>query len=177
MSMVNKTIRQVQIDLITDTPNEIVEWFSDLWSKLYIIETDVYHNDGGELIYYMIDHGKKQWVFYQYNKNDIFWGHYKNYWSLIKNRFDLGYSDIQGVSKLLVENALSNSVATPHVIHLNKYEQVENSLNISVATPFNSKIMDNYLVECALNNSVSIPNDSNILSDELLDIILNKNGI
>ena len=149
--------RQLSIDLITDTPNEIIVWFNDLWSKLYIIETDVYHNDGGEIIYYIIMGGKKQWIFFQDNENGRFWCDYDNYWSILQYRFYCEYNDIQAITKILVENALNNSVATPLEQIQRIYKMVENALNNSVATPLEHQYQKLSMVENALNNSVATP--------------------
>ena len=110
--MNNSIIRQLKIDLITDTSNAIINWFNDLWSKLYIIETDVHHNDGGEFLYYM-NNDEKYWIFLRDDKKEKFWCNYSNYWSLLESKFNLNYGDIQELTKFLVENALNNTVATP----------------------------------------------------------------
>lgn len=132
--MSNSTIRQLKIDMITDEPNLLLDWFNDIWIKLSIIETDVYHQDGGEIIYY-IDGDIKQWVFYQDNKNDIFYCDYDHYWSILETKVDLNYNDIQDVTKLLVDNALNNSVSIPHTQLLAEFDQVDNVLNNSVSIP------------------------------------------
>ena len=149
-------IRQLSIDLITDAHNPIIEWFNDLWSKLYVIETDVYHKEGGEFIYYM-NNDEKLWIFLQDDESNLFWCNYDTYWSILESKFKFNYDDIQYLTKFLVENALNNSVATPHKLAFPSAVRVENVLNNSVATPgwrFNA---DCRRVENALNNSVGTP--------------------
>ena len=107
--MGNKIIRQLQIDLINDTYNPIIEWFNELWSKLSVIETNVYHNSGGENIYYMVIDGKKQWIFFQDINSGEFWCDYNIYWRILEDRFNFEYDDVRAITNLLIENALNKS--------------------------------------------------------------------
>lgn len=84
--------RQLQIDLIADKPNPIKDWFDCLWSKLYLLKTDIYNTYGGEYIYYKLsDHGEKILVFYQDVINNVFWCESDAYWSqleiIVNDRF------------------------------------------------------------------------------------------
>lgn len=53
-----------------------------------------------------------EWLFYQDVKSEKFWCHNDRYWSLFKDKFDLEYEDIQGITKLLVEEALKRELNT-----------------------------------------------------------------
>ena len=170
----DKIIRQLQIDLITDTPNDIITWFNDLWSKLYIIETDVYHNDGGELIYYTIIDGINYWTFYQDNANERFWCDYENYWSDLEFKFKFEYNGIQSITKVLVENALNNSVATPESGGNRIQIKVENALNNSIPTPMAIEYNLNNTVENALNNGVATPISNNFISSKRVENALDN---
>ena len=172
---VGAIVRQLNIDIITDTPNPIVEWFNDIWSRLYIIETNVFHKNGKEFIYYIIDDDKKRgFFFFQDNKNDKFWCDYDKYWSVLTSKFSLNYHDIQMVTKLLVENALNNSVATPPPRKGYFARLVENVLNNSVATPVESDIYSNWKVENVLNNSVTTPGIDLCYELHLVENVLNN---
>ena len=127
--MVDMTIRQIQINLITDASNPIIEWFNSIWNRVHVIETDVYHKGGGELIYYIIIEGKKQWIFFRDDKNTKFWCNHDHYWSYFYSNFTTKYTDIQDITKLLVDNALNNSVATPNYLTLNLLSSVDDVLN------------------------------------------------
>ena len=129
MDQTKHLVRQLSIDLITDTPNSIIEWFDALWNKLTIVEINVYHKKGGELVYY-IDGQPKIPIFYQDDENNRFWCNHHSYWLILKSDFNLNYYDIQGITKLLVENALISSVATPSLWQNRAIPAVENALNI-----------------------------------------------
>lgn len=150
----NSIVRQLKIDLITDTPNRIIEWFNDLWNTLCIIETNVYHKDGGEFVYYVVNDLGKQWIFFQDDKNEQFWCNYNQYWLILETNFNLEFIDIQSITKLLVENALNNNVATTVFKIEFICKTVENALNNSVATPSTKKTSYAFSVENALNNTI-----------------------
>ena len=130
----NSIVRQLNIDLITDEPNPLLNWFNSIWSQLNIIETDVYHNDGGELIYYKIFDNVEKMIFYQDNKNDIFWCSYDNYWSILENMLIRDYYIIHDITKLLVDNAL-NTVTTIIILYEQRYPIVGNALKKSLSSP------------------------------------------
>jgi hypothetical protein len=119
--------------MITDTPNSIMEWFNDLWYQLSIVEINVYHENGGEFIYYLTNdyNQTKQIIFFQDNKNTI-------YWQVLKSKIKGNYISVRHVSKFLIENALSIDI--PVVVPL----------------PESDNIHARYKIEKALINS-SIP--------------------
>ena len=160
--MTNPVIRQLSIDLITDTYNPIIDWFNDLWFKLYILETNVYHNGGGEFIYYYIIDDIKQWVFFQDNENKIFWGNYDEYWTVLSNMFNIDYDEIQMITQMLVENALNNTVTTPISEFNYSLYKVQGALNNGVATYDWVNILLYTRVHYSLNNSVAIPHPRNM---------------
>ena len=155
--MNNKSIvRQLKIDLITDTPNDIITWFNDLLYKMYITETDVYHSNGGEFIYYTIIDGVKQWIFYRDIKEDKLWCNYNKYWSVLDYKFKLDFYDILGITKVLVENFL-NTLVIPDWLDAITQAYVENALNDNSIIPF--PLSDLYTdVEIALEKNVTNPN-------------------
>lgn len=107
--------RQIQIDLITDAPNGIVNFFNKIWEQLSIIEIDVYHSKGGEFVYYTTGStpNVKQWIFYQDDKNQYLWCNYSWYWSNLEHKFNLEYDDIQALTHILLENAIQKNVSRP----------------------------------------------------------------
>ena len=158
--MKNPLVRQMQIDLITDVHNPIVEWFNDIWSKLYVIEINVY-NDSSELIYYIdnnvIDNKPKHWIFYQDKKDNSFWCNYDHYWSILKTKSNLTYTDIQYITKFLVENALNNSIATPgFVLSSNKLNNALNNTNNVIPKPTFEITKNVIKVENALNDITNL---------------------
>ena len=164
--------RQLNIDLITSDHNPIIEWFNDLWTHLYVIETNVYHNDGGEIIYFIND-DEKDWIFFQDNKNDKFWCDYDTYWSILESKFNLIYTEIQDITKVLVENALNNSAPTPIGIVKTIFDEVENALNNSVPTPIDYYKEIVKEVENSLN-SVPTPRSKDKIYARKVDNVLNN---
>ena len=126
--MNSTTFRQLKIDLITSDYNPIIEWFSDIWFKLSMVEANVYHNDGDEFIYY-ISNDPKQWIFFRDDKNNKFWCNHTKYWVVFDSKFNITYTDIQAITKILVENALNASVKIPYYM---SSVPVENALNNAV---------------------------------------------
>ena len=112
----NSISRQLKIDLITDTPNDIIVWFNELWLQILVIETNVYHNNGGEIIYYINDNHNKQWIFFREDITNQFWCNYNYYWRILDNKYDIKYSDIQCVTKVLVENVLNTNNTIKNVV-------------------------------------------------------------
>ena len=106
-------IRQLRIDLITDTYNPIIEWFDELWSRIRFIETNVYHKNGGEIIYFIIVDNKKVPIFFRNDTKDIFWYSMYNYCYLLETQFNIDYDSIQDITRILVENATSEVIAIP----------------------------------------------------------------
>lgn len=106
----NQLIRDLQIDLILDNPNPIIDTFNGIWNDLSVIESNVYHERGGEFIYY---DSNKEWIFYQDDKNDNFWCHYDRYWSIFVFKVNINHTYIPLITKFLVEKALNNRIATP----------------------------------------------------------------
>ena len=135
-TMTSSVVRQLQIDMITDTPNPIIDWFNDLWSNLHVVQANVYHDRGNEFIYYKIKHDMVLVIFYQDKKSYLFTGHYKYYWSILQDKFKLKYPDVQEVTKLLVESVMGTSIlTTPRKIWSQDECIVSNALKHYLASP------------------------------------------
>ena len=172
MDMINPLIRQLKIDMITDAYNPIIEWFNSIWNDLYVTETSVYHNNGGELIYFILNNDVKKIIFYQDDSNENFWCHYDNYWSILESKHKLNYKDIQSINKFIVENGLNNSIGTSiHKIGKN-YLTINNALNNNEANneaksiPIPSGSFGNNRINHCLNNNV----DNNVIRPIVVDI-------
>ena len=115
--------RQLKIDLITDTPNPIIEWFISIWYKLYVVERNVMHCNGGEMIYY-INGDVKKCIFFRDDRRGIFRCDFTNFWTTLElsilgksNDYILpnDYTECQVITKILVEYLLgdSSTIAQP----------------------------------------------------------------
>lgn len=107
-------VRKIKIDMITDSPNSIIKYFMGLWEKLSVVETNVYHTNGGEYIYYKdVGNMLKQWIFYRDDKNRIFWANFDHYWEYLEVEFDLNYTEAQITTQALIRIVLSDDKVKP----------------------------------------------------------------
>ena len=105
--------RQIKIDLITGDYNPIIEWFNDLWSKLLIMETNVFNEKGGEFIYHTLDN---DFLFYIDIQNGLYYCDLVNYWQHLESRLDHRYDELLTISKTLLEHVLGISTNNPQII-------------------------------------------------------------
>ena len=77
-------VRQVKIDMITDTPSPIIVWFDSIWNQLSVAKIDVFHSKGTEIIYY-IDGEYPKFIFYIDTLKRHFACHSDYYWNLNHN--------------------------------------------------------------------------------------------
>ena len=107
--------RQVHIDLITDTPNEIITWINNLLCDLHVIETNVYHCNGNEFIYYIKNEFVNNFVFYMDVTHNLFSCDYTFFWREleIKTKTETNYINTQKIAKLLIENNLNIQIGNP----------------------------------------------------------------
>jgi hypothetical protein len=111
--MITPLVRQLTIAMITEEPNEIIDWFNALLSKLIVLQTDVFHPEGEELIYYIMVEGARQFIFYRDDANGKFLCDYYTYWLPYVLKHDLDTEVIEAITKFLVDNALGADIATP----------------------------------------------------------------
>lgn len=151
---VNAIARQIQIDMITDSPNGIVNHFNKIWENLSVVEMDVYHSKGGEFIYYTQGSTRKpkQWIFYLDDKNQILWCNYGWYWVDFEGKFNLTYDDIQALTQIMLENAILKSIPSP--IRRIKITAIDNALT-----------------------SIPVPNMAVDSNDAFLQDTINKNNL
>ncbi len=105
-------LRKLKIDLITDAPNSIVEWFNDIWKNLHVVQANVYHDMGGEYIYYLDDNiGSRKYIFFYDENGGIFYSSSRRYHEILESKLDTIYREYQSITKLLVENAIEKKIA------------------------------------------------------------------
>ena len=129
-----KEVRDIKIDLVIGNQNPIIELFREITSGIEIVNCNVYNEEGLEFIY----HKDGQWIFYQDCKNEKFWTHYYEYWSLFESNFHLKYDEIGAITKYLVvqstlcihkvEEALKREVSTPCINSWIRCKEVEDAL-------------------------------------------------
>jgi hypothetical protein len=151
MTDITALSRQVQIAIITDMPNPIVDWFNGIWNQLDIIETDVYHSNGGEIIYYRTIDGKKTMIFYQDDDSGKFWCNYIHYWIILTENYNLSYKEIQSITKILIDNALNNnsefSIAAPRMETSVTFQEIADIISIGKPTRVYSYPTINHLLD------------------------------
>ena len=126
-----KELRDIKIDLLMGNQNPIIDLFNQITEGIEIINCHVYDIHGLEFIY----HKDGEWIFYQDCKNKNFWCNHMKYWSFFESNLQLGYVEIQAITKYLVEEALKREVNTPHKRHLPPTNHVEEALKREMASP------------------------------------------
>ena len=110
----DKISRQLKIDLITETPNIIVDWFRELWSRMLVTKStdDTLAKD--TQIYYIIDDGGKKvaiFVIESTEDGDLVDCNFEEYWFKIYSRFKVTkYTDCQKITKILLESVLGDEI-------------------------------------------------------------------
>lgn len=129
--MTNILMRSLKIDLLLDNPNAIIDSFNDMWDNLYIAESNVYHERGGEIIYYIIsDSGRKQWVFYRDDSAEIFWCNQKHYGKVIK--VDQVYQ-VYSITNLLVSDFINRNIISYSINLGSLDERINKSLGFNTS--------------------------------------------
>lgn len=117
-------IRQLTIDLVTDSSNPIIESFDVLWEKLLVVECDVFHDVGGEYIYYTNKGGVKHAVFFlDTNTSNLLCD--SDYWLKLEYQFMISHNRVSHVIELLVKSKLDN-ISIP----LNAYKCIHGRVEI-----------------------------------------------
>ena len=148
-----KELRDIKLDLLMGKENQIVNLFNQITKDIKIINTNVYHDQGLEFIYFSGD----QWIFYQDFDNEEFWCNYERYWSFFETNLGLEYGDIQEVTKYLVEEALKREVGTPiKQLWETKYP-VEEALKREVSTSILVVNNRNSVVKNSLKREINKP--------------------
>lgn len=110
---VNAFVRQMKIDMITDTPNPIADWFNSLWNQLIPLEISVYTHEDCEIIYYLEDLFAFEWIFYMNSKTTHINFNYIMYWDILNLKFGLSIDDIDPIVEFLyVENKMNITTGT-----------------------------------------------------------------
>ena len=125
--------RQLQIALILNTPNSIIDWFNEFWSTLNVVEVNVYHKKGGELIYYIIDNETKRAIFYRNDDRNIFTYDYSLYCVLLNKEissYNINYKHKQPIiTKTLIENKVNTNIGNPEVKFISQLGRIHNAIN------------------------------------------------
>lgn len=122
-------IRQVQIDLITGMPNPIIHWFNGIWYGLTSVHTNVFHNNGGEFIYYQRNlDGHPKVVFFLDTNNGKLLYEETTFASIMRAQFNLGHIEENKITKKLVEDKLRISNIIPYSSVLSYHREVYDSL-------------------------------------------------
>lgn len=148
-----KEIRDIKLDLLMGNENPIVDLFNNIKDGIKIINCNVYNDDSSELIYFK----HKEWIFYQDLRNKEFWCSYERYWKLFENEFNLDYTEIQAITKYLVEEALKRELVTTNVKEAQRLLAVEEALKRELVTPETPGVEILGKVEEALKLGLSTP--------------------
>ena len=150
MAYADSIIRQMKIDLITDTYNSIIKNFLRICKNLYIIETNVYHDRGGEIVYHRIVNGRKEWLFYYDDDKKRLWCNSKRYWDGLRLDFKLDSFQVQEITHFLFDEILSNE---------NTILTMFNVPNPEICSIIADTIIETELDKTKLENSLKLIND------------------
>lgn len=145
----NTLVRDLQIDLILGNKNPIIDIFNNICNGLSIITTEVYHKEGGEIIYY---NSENEWVFFRDDNKNRFWCNHERYWGIFSQEFEMNRLDIKKITKLLLENTLNIDVYEPRTNILNSDETIEIALNNEVSS---HGFINNFV-----NYNIALPQES-----------------
>lgn len=175
-----KEIRDIKIDMLIGNDNPIIDIFNEITDGIKIMNCNVYNEDGLEFIY----HKNGEWIFYQDVKNKKFWCEYIRYWSIFDSKFNLEYSEIQAITKLLVEQSslcnskveeeLKREVVTPLKLRYSPEGVVEEALKREVDTPLQKHYKLLPQLEEVLKREVATPITSRSISQPISNIIKRK---
>jgi hypothetical protein len=108
---------------LLDNDKEIIDFILDKIKDLTLFINEYgCHN-------YM--NSKDEWIFEQDEKNDRLWVRYKDFWSVLVNKYSLNTVDIQDIIKGMVETTYKMRVGTPHQFNIILSTEVETAYKMS----------------------------------------------
>ncbi len=120
--------RQIQIDLITGEPNHIIDLFNSIWDQIIIMETNVFHKHGEEIIYYINVDGKKYWIFFRDDNNYKFWIN-SQLCNQLASLCDLDFVGSRVIPKILIECIFNGNIKRDQIATINaENSQISNVL-------------------------------------------------
>ena len=111
-------IRQIKIDFLTDSSNEIIDWFNELWHELSYEECNIYSTLDHEVVFYNQPMDSKKYIFYWNKRNSIIICDYHNYWSKMINYFNLTFNEAVDISKFLIGIKLNHTIGEVNYMKL-----------------------------------------------------------
>ncbi len=116
----NPIVRLIQIDLILDKPNVIIDWFDDIWKKFIVIDRFSMTSDVTNRIFYINTNENNDVIFHQ--DGNFLWCNVPRYWHILSviteveysKAHDITYSDIQAITKFLLEVRYNQKIGIPH---------------------------------------------------------------
>ncbi len=148
-------IRSIKINklgvAIPEKELEIIDFVKSMLSDLIPFKFDDYP----ESIFYMSSAGK--WILEQDYKNDRMWIRFNTFWSVLENKYSMGYDDIQTLLKYMIEQAFKEKVSTPLRRSKETNSGIEQAFKAKVSTPdyFFSSMRNG--IEQAFKAKVSTP--------------------
>lgn len=123
-------IRQLKIDLITDNPNPIIEWFNDLWNSLEVVQVKVFHHYPGECVYY--NKSTIRAIFYLDTTDGRILYDYVHYSELFYNQgFDyVSNAELEQITEILLSSVFDHKWAVnASQTHLNRLVEINRALS------------------------------------------------
>lgn len=133
----NQNIRNLQIDLIMDDTNSVIELFKDICNNIKIFESSVYHNNGGEYIYY---NSNNEWVFFVDIESNRLISNYHTYWSIFEEKLKLKYCDIRLYTYILFKHFLDSEIPNGIIPSYYRKQKVVSILDMALKNNINKLV-------------------------------------
>lgn len=126
-------IRQLTIDTITDTPNDIISFMENLRRTMVRIDTDVVSRSGYESVYYTSSINNITVMFYYDASRKYLQCDYEHYWIVIEKflklkQYDCNSDDMLKIIKYLVEYYLNINPGKIEIFYMDRVEQITAAL-------------------------------------------------
>jgi hypothetical protein len=170
--MISAITRQLQIDLITDTPNPLSTWFNRVWNELSMVMVSMDDNTK-EFIYFKTIGKQKRVIFYHDSTNNILCD-YHNYWKTLEQEYRINYHTIQSITKMLIEHSIGGYEVIPNSVFNSPLFIKDDSLNCILRIPFHITSTDGFLINVLntikVEDYMEIMHEIKIASNKLLHL-------
>lgn len=110
--MINPAIRQLQIALIADAPNEISDFFYAVWNGVDMITVDILSPLYNEFVFYKVIDGKHTALAYLNTSSKLVWYDDTRIARPMANKFRLLFPEVDRVVSILMEHTLDVVIDT-----------------------------------------------------------------
>jgi hypothetical protein len=126
--------RSMRIDMITGTKNPFIEYFDIIWSELSVVDGDIYHQNGGEYIYYI--NGKtKEFVFYIDMSGQYRMWCSQKYYTRMGEKFVMAQGSVAKYTQALTSLKINTDSPIPYLVNPVNNRIITDKLNFDITPP------------------------------------------